>query len=109
MVQTKLPFFPAHDHGIEDGKVSGHKSGGKPGVRGDGRAARKDGAAKIERIACVGVRSRDGENFLFVEMAGGERTNQQTSDAYERAVENASRRGTREPQHSDRKGIAEAH
>src|SRR5271168_36972 len=77
-------------------------------MRGNGRAARKDGAAEIERIARVSVRPRDGEDLLLAEMTGGQRAKQQASKANDRAEQDAARRGTSEPENADGERIAEA-
>ena len=75
MAEAEFGFFAPHYNRIKQREVDTEKSEGDPAVRRNADAESKDCAPKVQRIARVGVRARNGQDFLFVKMARGRSAN----------------------------------
>src|SRR5713101_1511122 len=97
----QLLFFATYHAGIEDDEVDQKNGHGKPRLRSDSRSQSKDGTAEIERIASVGIRTGDGESFVFTQEAGGIGAKEKTMHAYYTAHQDTPGRGTGKPKNKN--------
>src|SRR5216684_3052829 len=106
---TKFHPFPPHNGRIKQSEVKNKDEARDPGTRGNSCPKGQNGAAKIERISGVSVRSGDGEDLLLVKKAGCIRAQAQSGDTNQGAKQYTSRCGPGKSKNRYRQRIAEAH
>src|SRR6267378_6163427 len=99
--------FALHHDGINNSEINNQDQRGNPRMRGHSCAQSQDSAAEVEWVSGVRVRTGDGENFLFVKIAGRMRADRQTENTHHGAEQNASRCGLGKIENHYRERVAE--
>src|SRR5690348_7318137 len=108
MLQAQFLFFATHHHGIKNRKIHKENECGNPRPRRDCSANGQHRAPQVERIARVGIRPRDCEYFLFVQIPSRIRADQQSKRTHETTNHDATRRGISKPKNGSSQWITEA-
>jgi len=90
VAKKKFVCFALHHEGISNSEINNQDQCGNPRMHGHSCAQSEDSAAEVEGVSGVRVGTSDGENFLFVKIAGRMRADRQSENTHHSAEQNAS-------------------